>query len=345
MKILVTGGAGYLGSVLIPKLLVRGHQVRVVDLGYFGMGHLRVPGVELVRDDLRRAEDSGAINRMLDGVDCVLHLAAISNDPSADLNPELTEDVNFKATVRVAEAAKKRGIRFVFSSSCSVYGEIPGTLDEGSPLNPLTVYAVSKVKSEQALTELADKNWKPVILRNGTLQGYSPHMRFDLVVNTFSLYSVLYGEVKVFGNGLQWRPYLHVSDCARAFVFFSEPRELEHICYNVVHENLRVVDVVEIFKGLRPGLKVVHVPSPDLDARNYRASSERLRKLGFESKIDVRTGAENIMEAIVSGQIPDPESVFYRNAKWLKELTQAGGEDHRQIVELMEHFSVGRRMA
>jgi len=347
MNILVTGGGGYLGSVLLPKLLVRGHKARVADIGYFGLGHLRglQPGVEVVRDDLRRVEEHGFLDQLLEDIDCILHLAAISNDPSAELHPELTEDVNFKATVRLAEAARARAIPFVFSSSCSVYGEAAGDLTEDSLVNPLTVYAISKVKAERELNLLADARWRPVILRNGTLFGYSPRMRFDLVVNIFSLYSILYNQVRIFGDGLQWRPFLHVADCARAFVFFAEKRDPEHICYNVAHENLRVVDLAAIFQELRPSVDVEHTPLPDNDARNYSVSAARLFAEGFETRIDVRTGAEQIMEAIVGGLIPDPESLFYRNAKWLKELTQIGTRDHRQVVELMESFNSARRMS
>ena len=346
MKILVTGGAGYLGSVLIPKLLARGHRVRVIDIGYFGVGHLRglQPGIDLVREDLRRVHEHRFLTDLLDGIDCILHLAAISNDPSAELYPELTDEINFRTTVALAEAAKSRGIGLVFSSSCSVYGEGSGELTEDSNVNPLTVYAVSKVKAEQQLTEMADIRWKPVILRNGTLFGYSPRMRFDLVVNIFSLYSTLHSQIKVFGDGLQWRPFLHVADCARAFVFFAEKRDPAHTCYNVSHENMRVADLSRIFQELRPSLEVTHTPSDDPDARNYSVSAARVRTEGFRTRFDVQTGAEQMIEAIIGGLIPDPESVFYRNAKWLKELTHIGARDHRQVVELMESFSSAHRI-
>jgi nucleoside-diphosphate-sugar epimerase len=270
----------------------------------------------------------------------VIHLAAISNDPSADLNPRLTQEVNFEATVVLAEAARERGIHFIFSSSCSVYGDAEGDLTEDAALNPLTVYAVSKVQSEQALTALATADWRPVILRNGTLFGYSPRMRFDLVVNIFALYSTLQNEIRVFGDGLQWRPFLSVQDCARAFAFFAGKRDLRHIFYNIAHENLRVVDVADIFRRLNPRLKVTEVQTQDPDRRNYRVSARRMAEAGFTTRIDVLEGAEAIAEAIVSGAISDPESVFYRNAKWLKDLTTIGSMDHRQLVQLLESFSV-----
>jgi nucleoside-diphosphate-sugar epimerase len=347
MKVLVTGGAGYLGSVMIPKLLVRGHQVRVADIGYFGLGHLRTlnPTVEVVRADLRRAgSEPEFLNQLLDGIDCIIHLSAISNDPSAELNPQLTEEVNFHTTVDLAKAAKQRGIRFLFSSSCSVYGGADGELTEDGVVNPLTVYAVSKVRSEQALHEMTDSAWKPVILRNGTLFGYSPRMRFDLVVNIFALQGTLYNEVKVFGDGMQWRPFLSVQDCARAFIFLAEKRDPRYSTYNVAHENLRVVDVGALFQELNPQLKVTHIPIEDPDHRDYRVSTKRMQEEGFEPKINVATGAEAMAEAIVCGLIADPESIFYRNAKWLKELTQIGEVDHRRLTGLMESFGNVQRM-
>jgi nucleoside-diphosphate-sugar epimerase len=346
MNILVTGGAGYLGSVLIPKLLMRGHKVRVVDIGYFGLGHLRnlQPPVELIREDLRRAiTDTEFRDQLLDGIQCIIHLAAISNDPSAELHPLLTEEVNLHTTISLAEAAKKKGIRFVFSSSCSVYGEAEGELTEDGVVNPLTVYAISKVRSEQALFAMATETWRPVVLRNGTLFGYSPRMRFDLVVNIFALYSTVHNEIKVFGDGLQWRPFLSVQDCARAFIYFAEKNEVHHLCYNIANENLRVVDVAAIFQGMNPTLKVTYVPTQDPDLRDYRVSADRMLQEGFRPRLDVEAGAEGIAEAIVCGLIPDPESIFYRNAKWLKELTHIGDRDHRQLVDLMESFSVVRR--
>jgi nucleoside-diphosphate-sugar epimerase len=339
MNVLVTGGAGYLGSVLLPKLLARGHRVRVVDVGYFGIGHLRAlrPTVDIARRDLCEIiADPTLCHSLLEGCDCVIHLAAISNDPSADLNPELTEAVNFHTTQILARAARDRGIRFLFSSSCSVYGTAEGDIEEGGVVSPLTTYAVSKVKAEQGLEELADAHWSPILLRNGTLFGYSPRMRFDLVVNIFSLHSTLYNELKIFGDGRQWRPFLHVNDCARAFVFFAERPSLPHRCYNVAHENLRVTDVAAVFRRLNPNLRVTPLALPEVDQRNYRVSTRRMREVGFRTRTGVGMGAEEMTDAIVSGLIPDPESIYYRNAKWLRELTQIGSKDPREVVSLME---------
>jgi len=339
MNILVTGGAGYLGSVLVPKLLARGHRIQVLDLGYFGLGHLRAlrPTVQVIREDLRALTgDPVQLHSLLSNCNCVIHLAAVSNDPSAELNPELTNEVNFQVTQILAEKAKEMGVKFLFSSSCSVYGEAEGEVDEDGAVAPLTTYAISKIKAEQVLKELADACWSPIILRNGTLFGYSQRMRFDLVVNIFSLYSALHNEIKIFGDGQHWRPFLHVGDCARAFVYFAEKNEARYLCYNIAHENLRVVDLAEIFKRLNPSLASTHLETPDEDRRDYRVSTARMKEEGFRTRIDVEMGAEEMIEAIISGLIPDPESIFYRNAKWLKELSQIGSRDHRDIVRLLE---------
>ena len=343
MNFLVTGGAGYLVSVLVPKLLARGHKVRVVDIGYFGLSHLKAmqPQVELIRDDIRRVRDDRQFAReLLAGCDAVLHLAAISNDPSAELHPELTEQVNYESTAVLAEEAKAPRTRFLFSSSCSVYGEADGLITEEGMVNPLTVYAISKVKCDRMLEQLADANWSPVILRNGTLFGYSPRMRFDLVINIFSLYGVLKNEIRVFGDGLQWRPFLHVADCARAFIHFAEnPPENGQRLFNISAENLRVVDLIDVFKAINPRLNVKFVPTDDPDRRDYRVDRTRMTAAGFQPLLSVRVGAEQLVDAIVSGLIPDPESIYYRNAKWLKELSQFDGRKHADTLKLMETLS------
>ncbi len=339
MNILVTGGAGYLGSVLLPKLLARGHRVRVLDIGYFGVGHLRTlhPPIELIREDIRRVGlDSLFRQELLEGCECIIHLAAVSNDPSAELNPALTREINFQATHILAEEARKKKARFLFSSSCSVYGEAQGEIDEQERLNPLTTYAVSKAEAEKALLAMADSTWAPVILRNGTLFGYSPRMRFDLVVNIFSLYSTLYNKIKIFGEGQQWRPFLHVGDCARAFVYFAEKRGPQYPCYNIAHENLRVADLAGIFRRLNPNLQVAKLKVEDPDHRDYRVSMKRMQQEGFQTRVGVEMGAQEMIEAIVSGLITDPESIYYRNAKWLRELTQIGSRNPREVVGLME---------
>ena len=343
--ILVTGGAGYLGSVLIPKLLVRGHRVRSLDIGYFGIEHMRAmrPAVEIVRDDLRAVlANEASLDALLKDIDVIVHLAAISNDPSAELNPKLTEEVNFEATRDLAAAAKQRGIRFIFSSSCSVYGEAAGQADEEGQTNPLTVYARTKVDSDDYLLSIADENWRPAILRNGTLFGFSPRMRFDLVINIFSYCSTLYDEVRVFGDGQQWRPFLHVADCARAFVHFVENPNHKHLMYNIAHENLRVLDLIEIFRNINPQCEPVFVKLDNPDNRNYHVSIARMKEEGIQPRVNVTAGAEEIVEAIVTGRIADPEAIYYRNAKWLKELTELGSRDHSGLIKMLDMITSSR---
>ncbi len=343
MKILVTGGAGYLGSVLVPKLLSRGHEVRVIDIGYFGVSHLKLltSPIELIRDDVRHFRTDRSFARdVIKDCDAVIHLAAISNDPSAELHPELTSQVNFEATAVLAEECKKMGVRLLFSSSCSVYGEADGLLTEHASLNPLTVYAVSKVQCDAMLRDLATDSWNPISLRNGTLFGYSPRMRFDLVINIFSLYGVLRNKITVFGDGLQWRPFLHVSDCARAFIHFAENPHLGMDgIINVSNENLRVVDLIEVFQRINPRLQVEFLPTENPDKRNYAVDNSLLKETGFEALTSIRVGAEQLVDAIVSGLIPDPESIYYRNAKWLKELSRFDEREHADALKMMETLS------
>ncbi len=329
MRILVTGGAGYLGSVLVPKLVEHGHKVRVLDQAYFGKDHMKelASKIEFIQKDIRLIEkDVRFRDEILEGCQCVIHLAAISNDPSADLDSNLTEEINCRATEALAEASRKKRIKFLFSSSCALYGQNPSgsDLDETSPLHPLTTYSVSKVKAENALREMSDQNWSAVILRNGTLFGLSPRMRFDLVVNIFSMMSTRYNEIKIFGEGLQWRPFLHVEDAAGAFLFFAEKNPLSHTCYNIAHTNRRVIDLIEIFKKLNPHLKVTHLELKDKDERDYRVSTQRMQQEGFETQREIESGAKEISNAITSGLIQDPESVYYSNAKWMKELMLNG---------------------
>ncbi|MBW8780676.1 MAG: SDR family oxidoreductase [Verrucomicrobia bacterium] len=341
MNVLVTGGAGYLGSVLVPKLLMRGHRVRVVDIGYFGMGHLRTmrPGVDIIRADILDVLASQvALEELLRGIDVLVHLAAISNDPSAELNLQLTERVNFEATRDLAIACKARGIRFVFSSSCSVYGEVTGEAGEEDRVNPLTAYARSKAGSERFLLSLADENWRPAILRNGTLFGFSPRMRFDLVINSFSYCATLYNEVHVFGDGRQWRPFLHVADCARAFVYFVEHPAHKHLLCNVAHENFRVMDLIAIFQALNPSVKPVYVPVDDPDTRNYHVSVVRMQEEGIRPSVRVTPGAEEIIESIVTGRIVDPRAAYHRNTKWLKELTEIGHREQRSLAGTLDRI-------
>ena len=342
MNILVTGGAGYLGSVLVPKLLVRGHCVRVLDVGYFGVGHLRSmrTAVELIREDIRLfCEDRRAINRLLDDLDCVIHLAAISNDPSAELDPALTHNVNFRATQAVADAAKARGIRFIFSSSCSVYGEALDEIDEEAQVHPCTTYAHSKVDSDRYLNAIATSDWRPVVLRNGTLFGYSPRMRFDLVVNIFAFMSTLYNEVKVFGDGEQWRPFLHVHDAARAFVTVlqASPELVSGEIFNVgdYRLNLQLSAVSKKIAAIVSPVEIEIVENGD--KRNYRVSFDKIHTcLGFVCEKGVEFGIREIFEAVQSRQIVDFTASQFNNQLVTQLFAESASADQSSMRALIK---------
>lgn len=169
-------------------------------------------------------------------------------------------------------------------------------------------------------------------------------MRFDLVINIFSYCSTLYNELRIFGDGHQWRPFLHVADCARAFLHFVEHTEHAHCMYNIAHENYRVVDLVEIFSAVNPSVKPVYVPLDNPDRRDYHVSTARMTAEGIVPEVRVKTGAEEIVEAIVTGRIADPEAIYYRNAKWLKELTEIGSRDHRGLMNMLDVIASSRAL-
>lgn len=321
MNVLVTGGAGYLGSVLVPQLLRHGHRVRVLDIGYFGLDHVRSlgPDVEVMPQDICRLMDDPSVGEQaFENVDAVIHLAAISDDQSGELDPGLTYRVNIEATKALGEMARQRGASFLFASSCAVYGSVDGELSEESPLNPQSTYARSKLDAETALQALVSETWTPLMFRNGTLFGYSPRMRFDVVVNIFCLQSALEGEVRIFGHGLQWRPYINVKDCARALVHFVEHPQPTHSVYNLVHQNLRVVDLAAVFQDINPQIRVTHVPIDREDNRSYAVLSKRATSDGFCGSIGLAEGVTVVIEAIRDGRIPEPQSPAHRNARWLK---------------------------
>ena len=221
MKIFVTGHRGFIGAHLVDVLKQEGHTVVGCDLKLFdgcNWEPLIEPDRELVKD-VRTIEASD-----LDGCDCVMHLAAISNDPMGELNAQLTFDINRDASIRLAKIAKHAGVpRFLFAGSCSIYGKGEKLdLDENDPLNPLTAYAKSKIETEQAVSKLADASFTPVYLRNATAYGHSPMLRIDLVVNNLLASAMSYGEIRIQSDGSPWRPLIHCRDIARAFAAFAK---------------------------------------------------------------------------------------------------------------------------
>jgi nucleoside-diphosphate-sugar epimerase len=299
MRILVTGHLGYIGAVLVPMLQRLGHDVVGIDAGFFlraALGTLPAP-VPMIAEDVRDVDV-----RDLQGIDAVIHLAALSNDPMGSLDPDLTRQINFDATVALARAARDAGVeRFLLSSSCSVYGAAHDTIvDESSPTLPLTAYAESKIRSEEALERLATTDFVPVFLRNATAFGFSPRLRTDLVVNDFVCTALVTGEVRIKSSGTSHRPLVHVIDIACAFVaMLDAPADaVRGRAFNVGRdeENHRVRDLATIVQDVISDCSVAIGTSAD--ARDYRVSFARVRAAlpNLELTWSVRAGAADLYE-------------------------------------------------
>ena len=249
-RILVAGGAGYIGSVLVPSLVKRGYQVRVLDRLYFGDDSLAPVryDIELIVADVRDIPSSA-----FDGVDGVINLSGLSNDPTAEFNPEANWQMNAIATEVLGRECVSRGIeRYVFASSCSLYdGLPPGMHSEDAPVKPRAAYATSKRYGEERLLELVDEGLCPVILRNGTVYGWSPRMRFDLVVNTFVKDALLGGALRLHGGGWMWRPFVDIRDCVDAMIacYEAPSHKVRGEIFNVVHSNYQIRELAMIVAG------------------------------------------------------------------------------------------------
>lgn len=319
-RVLVVGGAGYLGSVLCRKLLAKGYKVRVLDIFLFGEGPLEGlypdKNFEVLRGDIRNI---GTLSQALRGVDAVVHLAAVVGDPASQKMPLDTIETNYLASRAIAEACKYHQInRFIFASTCSVYGIGKEKLDEQSPLNPVSLYARSKIKSEVALLGMIDENFSPTIMRMSTLYGLSPRMRFDLVVNVLTKNAVTKKEIRIFG-GEQYRPLLHVSDAAEAYIKCLEaPMEsIRGEVFNVGSDsqNYKIKDIGSLIAEMIPGTNVV-VSKNEADVRDYFVDFSKIRRvLGFDTQKAVKDGITEIKEALLSGKIPDPENARYYNVE------------------------------
>lgn len=307
--VLVTGGAGYLGARLVPRLLESGYGVRVLDTCWYGSdffdGYRDNPRFNLIVGDLR---DIDAVRRSVEGCTDVIHLACISNDPSYDLDPELGEAINYTAFLPLVHASRDAGVsRFIYASSSSVYGvKEEERVTEDLPLEPLTDYSRFKAMCEPQLLDLADSDFVVTVLRPATLCGYSPRQRLDLTVNILTNHAFTNGVIRVFG-GAQYRPNLHIEDMCDAYLRVLEaPAELvQGQIFNVGGKNLTVSEIADVVAG-RFGEPVDVRIEETNDHRSYRVSSDRIREqLGFVPTRDVGDAVDDLLAAFRAGLLPD----------------------------------------
>ena len=308
-KVLVTGGAGYVGAVLIPKLLKADYRVKVIDLYMFGHDVLDAikdhPYCIQIKGDIR---DSVLLEQEISECDAIIHLACISNDPSFELNPQLGRSINYDAFIPLVEIAKRKGVkRFIYASSSSVYGiKKEREVTEDLPLEPLTDYSKYKALCEGVLLQRAKDNFIVSIIRPATVCGYSPRLRLDLTVNILTNHAVNNGKITVFG-GEQKRPNLHIEDMTDLYLFLlAQPAHRIHkTVLNVGYENHTVNEIAEMVKNtIDPGIDIVRTPSND--DRSYHVSSKRIQQeLGFKAKHSIAEAVDDLKIAFNRGWIPD----------------------------------------
>lgn len=334
MKVLVTGHDGYIGSILSPWLSSAGHDVVNLDTFYFEDCALedRPEHNRTLRKDIRDVEEQD-----LRGFEAVVHLAALSNDPLGDLNPDLTHEINHSASVRLAKMSREAGVkRFLYSSSCSIYGASGDDLvTEDAPLRPLTAYGVSKARTEEDISKLADGSFSPVFMRNATAYGVSPKLRADVVLNNLVCWAYTTGQVRVLSDGMAWRPLVHTEDIAQAFeIALTVPRDAIHNqAFNVgaTSENLRVRRLAEIVEETVPGCKVTYAEGMGADRRSYRVDFGKLTKWlpTFKPKWDARLGARQLYSTFERKglSLEDFQGRRYVRLEQLKYLMNAGRLD------------------
>ncbi len=323
-KVLVTGGAGYVGAVLIPKLLKAGYEVKVVDLYLYGedvFDSVKTdPRLKQIKGDIRDAE---LLKRELSGVDAVIHLACISNDPSYELNPALGKSINYDAFIPLVQISKQNKIkRFIYASSSSVYGvkETPN-VTEDLPLEPLTDYSKFKALCEDVLTKEQSRDFVCLIVRPATVCGYSPRLRLDLTVNILTNHAVTNRKIKVFGGG-QKRPNLHIEDMTDFYIeALKWPDEkIAGKIYNVGYENHTVSDIANIVKRNVGRDDIEIIVEPTNDNRSYHVSSEKVkRELGFAPKHTIDDAVKDLKKAFEDGRIKNSmNDIKYYNIKTMQ---------------------------
>lgn len=336
MRVLVTGHNGYVGTVMVPLLKAAGHNIVGLDTNLYQrstFGEDRIEEITAVNKDIRDITQADVA-----GFDAVIHLAGLSNDPLGDLNPSLTDEINFQASVRLAKLAKEVGVeRFIFSSSCSNYGAgVNDWLDEGSGFNPVTPYGHSKVNVEKAVAKMADERFSPTFLRSGTAYGVSPRLRFDLVLNNLTAWAFCTGRVLLKSDGTPWRPVVHIEDMSRAFLAALEaPRDMIHNeAFNVGRssENYQIRELAHIVADAVPGSRVEFADGAGPDKRNYRVNCDKIagQLPGFQPQWTAARGAAELYSAYqkVGLQLDEFEGPRYRRIHHIKKLIADDHLDH-----------------
>ena len=332
-KILVVGGAGYVGSVLVAELLERGYAVKILDRLYYGEDGLRDvrDRVELVVSDMRAFP-----KQVLDDVEAVINLGGLSNDPTAEYNPKANYEMNAVASIKLAQSCVSSGVRrYLFASSCSIYDRGVGDdeqdviQDEASEVDPKAAYSAAKRDAEKALLEMASDRFCPVILRKGTIYGFSPRMRYDLVVNTFAKDALAKGRITLHYGGEMWRPLVDVHDVARAYIACLRAGEdkVGGQIFNLSYRNFRISELAlrvrETLKeaGVRCEIEVDYAYK---GVRSYRVSSEKLeRVLGIRPIVSVEESVKDMVDKIQRYRFTDFDNPRYYNIRWTKTLEEA----------------------
>jgi nucleoside-diphosphate-sugar epimerase len=337
MRVLVTGHKGYIGTIMVPMLQAEGYEVVGLDSDLFegcvfGDPLLRggIPDIPYVKKDIREVEPSD-----LQGCDAVVHLCALSNDPLGYFDPEITYKINHKASVALAEMAKEAGVqRYLFSSSCSVYGDSGAVMvDEESKPHPITPYAISKIRAEEGISELADSSFSPTFLRSATAYGVSPMLRFDLVLNNLVAWAYTTGIILLKSDGSAWRPIVHIEDISRAFiaVLKASNDSVRNQVFNVgiTNENYQIQELADIVKATVPNSHIEYAKNAGPDKRSYRVDFSKLAQIlpAFKPQWNARQGAKQLYDT-------------YKKVEFT--LKEFEGPRYRRIKHLEENLSNGR---